>query len=198
MTIKCVLFDTDGVIVCYGEMFSERISRENNINSEDIAPFFKEIFVPKCMIGQADLKEEVVSWLPRWKWEGDVDSLLKYWFDSEKKINNDVKELIVKLRKSGVKCYLATNQDKYRTEYLRNEMGFGKLFDGIFSSAYLGCKKPSQDFYSEVYNELGESFSKDEILYIDDEEKNVNAGLEFGFKVVLFKNISDLDGVFDE
>jgi len=36
------------------------------------------------------------------------------------------------------RSYLATNQEKYRTAYLLDQMGFGRQFDGIFSSAYVG------------------------------------------------------------
>lgn len=194
MSIKYVLFDTDGVIVNSSEMFSKKLARENNIPDEDIFPFFKEIFIPKCMIGAADLKQEVVSWLPKWKWKGTVDELLQYWFKSEHNINTKVTEYISSLREKGIKCYLATNQEKYRTQYLKKEMGFAELFDGVFSSAELGCKKPSLEFYSKVFDKLSQDtkVTKEEILYIDDEEPNIEAAKQFGFNVIHFKSIKDL------
>lgn len=193
--IKCILFDTDGVVVNSKEMFSERISRENNIASEDIIPFFTEIFVSKCMVGKADLKKEIVPWLAKWKWKGTVDELLKYWFDAENNVDQQVVDFVKVQRKKGIKCFIITNQEKYRTDYLRKEMGFAKLFDGVFSSAELGCKKPAQEFYGQVFAELQKTFNldKEEIVYVDDDLSNVESGEKFGFKVIHFHSIDDLN-----
>ena len=190
--IRCILFDTDGVVVNSKEMFSEKISRENNIASEDIVPFFTKIFCPKCMVGEADLKKEVVPWLHKWKWKGTVDELLKYWFDAENNVDKQVVDFIDVQRKKGIKCFIVTNQEKYRTNYLRREMGFSKLFDGVFSSAELGCKKPTLEFYEKVFVDLQKEFDKKEILYVDDDLPNVEAGRKFGFEVIHFHSIKDL------
>ncbi len=196
--IKCVLLDNDGVIVNSSEMFSEKLSRENDIPAEDIVPFFKDIFSPKCMIGHADLKEELTPWLTKWKWETTVDELLNYWFTSEHNVNEEVANFVRKIRSEGIKCYLVTNQEKYRTDYLKKEMGFDELFDGVFSSAELGCKKPSLEFYQKVFERIRKELdlTKDEVLYVDDEMKNVAAGNEFGFRAIHYRSFDNLQNAF--
>ena len=189
-----MLFDTDGVVVNSKEMFSEKISRENNIHSKDIVPFFTEIFVPKCMVGEADLKKEIIPWLDRWKWKGTVDEILNYWFEAENCIDNQVIEFVKSQREKGVKCFIVTNQEKYRTDYLRKEMGFSQLFDGVFSSAELRCKKPSPKFFELVFLDLQKKFNfdKKEILFVDNDLENVRAGQKFGFEVLHFNSVKDL------
>ncbi len=194
MAIKCVLFDNDGVVVNSPEMFSEKLARQNHIPAKDIAPFFKKIFLPKIMIGKADLKKELKPWLKKWKWRGTVDELLQYWFESEHNINKLLIKHVLALKKNGVKCYLLTNQEKYRTKYLREEMEFAKIFDGIFSSSELGCKKPSPQFYKKIFSEINKNskISKPEILYIDDDKICVTAGKKFGFNSALYVGVKKL------
>jgi putative hydrolase of the HAD superfamily len=73
-------------------------------------------------------------------------------------------------------------------------MGFGNLFDGIFSSAYIGYKKPSKEFYEKIFFEIShEGLLKEDIFYIDDEERNIIAGKEFGFNSFHYKNFKELE-----
>ena len=117
--IKIFLFDADGVVIIPSERFSDRFSREFNVDYEEkIPPFFENDFEP-CLTGRADLKEIIKPYLKRWGWKKSVDELLEYWFENENHIDERVIEVIKKLRAIGIKCYLATNQEKYRTQYLR-------------------------------------------------------------------------------
>ena len=92
--------------------------------------------------------------------------------------------LIEKLRQNSIGCYLVTNREKYRIEYMRDIMGFGKLFDGIFSSAEIGCKKPQPEFYEAVIRKLG--VPKADVLCVDDTVSNVDNAKSFGLESHLF------------
>lgn len=118
-------------------------------------------------------------------WEKSVEELLRYWFKSEHKVDENIIEAIKKLRQRGIKCYLATNQEKYRTEYFIHQMGLGRVFDGIFSSASIGAKKPEPAFFSHIKKSLA-AVQGSEILYWDDAEENVKAAREFGFKAEVY------------
>ena len=193
MSIKVVIFDNDGVLIKEVEMFSTRLIKERNLDKRQVDRFFKEIFVPLCSIGKADLREELEKVLPLWGIDDDVDSILKYWFECENNVDKNIKDLILRFREKGIKCYLATNHEKYRVDYMIKYWGFGQLFDGIFSSGYLGVKKPEEEFYKKVYSQISkEKINKNEILYIDDEEKNIIAGKRFGFNGFLYKNFDEL------
>jgi len=190
--IKTIIFDSDGVIT-NAEMFSVQLQKQYQINASKLLSFFNGIF-KQCVIGKADLKEELAKYIKLWGWQGTVDELTDFWFKSEHKIDESVIEYIDELKKEGVRCYMATNQEKYRAQYLTNEMGFGKLFKKIFFSGYLGCKKPERKFFEIVFDEINKdgNLSKGEILFCDDDQENVDGAQKFGFVSYLYKNLDDL------
>jgi putative hydrolase of the HAD superfamily len=164
MNKKCILFDADGVII-HTEMFSVQYQKEFDVPMDVLLPFFKGVF-KDCLIGKVDLKQVIQPYLSQWNWVGDVDGFLQYWFKAEHNVDERMVSLITELRKNAVYCYLATNQEKYRTEYMRKEMGFGDIFDGIFSSADIGCKKPDREFYEFIFREVAKKgVSKEQIFW---------------------------------
>ena len=114
---------------------------------------------------------------------------------AEHKINQQVIDLISKLRKNAVSCYLTTNQEKYRTQYMRNEMGFNNVFDGIFSSAEIGSKKPDREFYEFIFREVAKKgITKDQIFYIDDTASHVESAEEQGIDSYLYTDFEEFSG----
>ncbi|MDP2873822.1 MAG: HAD hydrolase-like protein [bacterium] len=186
--IKTIIFDTDGMIIHREMYFSERFSKEFNIPLEKILPFFKNEF-QSCLIGKADLKIELQNYLPSWGWEKSVEELLSYWFTHESDLDKALLESVKQLRERSFKCYLDTNNDQYRTQYLLDTLGLKKMFDGVFSSAELGYLKPQDEFWAAVHDRLGKP-AKSEVLVWDDDEKNVESAKKFGF---LAKQYSDLN-----
>ena len=199
MQYKVILFDADGVTIDSGLMFSQILERDYNIPLEKMLPFFTGVF-QECMFGQADLKIELEKVKDEWGWKKTIDELLEEWFAFENKPNKEMFALIKRLRENGVKCYLATNQEKYRGDYLRKEMGFDKLFDGLFISAEIGYKKKEPKFFEEVYTSLNEAgrmplsvlLEKNEILFIDNEEENIDSAIKFGIDTHLFTDMTKL------
>ncbi len=191
MKKKHILFDTDGVIV-HSEMFSVQYQKETGITADEMLPFYKGVF-GQCITGQADLKEEIKPWLAKWKWEGTVDEFLKRWFNAENNVDDRVIDLIKKLREAGFGCHLATNQEKYRTAFLKDEMGFAELFDTIYSSAELGCKKPNPEFYKHILDDLNKRFgtAPEDVIYLDDDEENVAAAHKLEIKAIQYREFSD-------
>lgn len=182
--IKAIIFDTDGTIIHREMYFSERFSKEFNVPLEKILPFFKNEF-QLCLVGKADLKVELQKYLPLWGWTKSVDELLAYWFTNESDVDKGLIESVKQLRTRGFKCYLDTNNDKYRTQYLLDNLGLKNLFDGIFSSAELGYLKPQNGFWAAIHDRLGKP-AKPEVLVWDDDEKNVESAKSFGFQSELY------------
>ena len=174
--IKAILFDNDGM-VNLSEYFSLMYAKDYGIDPDKITPFFKTDFAP-CLTGEADLKEQLVSWLPKWGWHRSVDEFLAYWFEKEKNVDPKMVELIAKLRRAGVVCCLATNQEKYRTNFLRHDCGYKKIFNRIFSSAKMGMKKPSSEFFQKIIQTL--ELNPNEIQFWDDKQENINAARTLG------------------
>ena len=192
MKTKCILFDADGIII-NSEKFSIQYQKEFGVSNDEMLPFFNGEF-QKCLVGKADLKELVEPWLSKWKWDGTVEEFLEFWFKAEHKIDEEVAEIIEKLKKKGVKCFLATNQEKYRTKYMKKDMGFEGLFDYVFSSAEIGFKKPQKEFYEKVLKELKKKYGieTDEIIFFDDSQGHINEAKKLGIDGRLYKGVEIL------
>ena len=75
-------------------------------------------------LGKADIKDALKKYLPPWGWKKSADEFLEYWFKFDSVLNREMLKSIKDLRKSGIKCYLATNNEKYRVEYFENVLKF--------------------------------------------------------------------------
>ncbi len=188
---KAILFDADGVVID-AEMFSVQYQEKYNVSNDEMVPFFKGDF-QKCVMGQLDLVEAVTPWLAKWKWEGTPEEFLHYWFSAEHSVDEQMIETIKKLRKKGIKCYLVTNQEKYRAQYLKEQMGFDKLFDDMFLSGDIGYKKPDREFYEFILNNLKNKYEihSQEIMFFDDDQRNVDAAKNCGIDAYFYKNFEE-------
>ncbi len=187
--IKAIFFDLDGVVVSHAKIFSDYLQEEYGIDKESQLEFFKGEF-QDCLVGKADLKEEIIPYMQKWGWKGSVEDLLDYWFDVEAKTDERVLAMVQKLRERGIKCYLATNQEKYRTVYVANEMGLSKVFDGIFSSASVGYIKNNHKFFEIVLSEIGNP-KPEEVMFWDDSIENVEIAKSLGIKAELYIGFED-------
>lgn len=188
MAKKVILLDMDGLVIKRDKVFSIRISEKLNISINEVLPFFKNEF-QLCLVGKADLKKELKKYVTKWGWSLSIDELLKFWFEGEQEVNEQLLIKVSELRKNGLKIYLATNNEKYRVDYLWNTIGLKSYFDGIFSSAEIGLKKPDPEFYIKVLSLL--KTTPDSVIFMDDDEENVSSAKEVGMEARLYSGISD-------
>ena len=181
-----LVFDADGVIVS-GKKFSQHLEDDHGITRETTSDFFTGVF-NDCLEGKADLKEIIEPYLEKWGWGKSTDDFLDYWFDAEHSVDMELIEMIQELRKNGTKCFVATNQETYRTEYMRSKMNFDQWFDDIFSSAYFGVKKPHKSYYQQMIDKIGED--KQSIWFFDDTKENIDSANEFGINAVHYTDIN--------
>ncbi len=64
-----------------------------------------------------------------------------------------------------------------------DEMGFGAIFDKVYSSNFIGFKKPETQYYKYILDDLNEN--PDNIIFYDDSQANVESvklmGINFYF-----------------
>ncbi len=185
MKFDVVLFDADGMTL-NKVLFSEVAQKEYGLTWDVMRPFFKGVF-NDCKVGKADLKEELVKVLNDWGWKGTVEELVLYWFSIGDEVNTEIAALVKELRAQGTKCYLTSNQEKYRGEYLKNEKGLGRLFDGLFLSAEMGVMKENPEFFKIVLNSLGNP-NPSTVLLADDAEENLKSAESLGIKTFTYSN----------
>jgi len=194
-TVSTVLFDADGVVITPPFRFVAYLERELNLTMEHTQEYFNGPF-KDCIVGHADLKQSIAPFLPGWGWEAPLDDFLQRWLEEEHVINESMIPIIKMLRDKGVVCGLATNQERYRIEYMKTEMGFSKLFDEVFGSAELGAAKPDREFYQRVTDRL--EVTRGEILFWDDSMRNVHAAHEFGWQAEHFRTYEAFKSVMVE
>ncbi|GHO49401.1 hypothetical protein [Ktedonospora formicarum] len=75
-----------GGVLVIGDRWDRNLQRDYDITEE----MTKEFFITKfsaCVIGKADLKEEIAPFLRKWNWSGSVDGFLHYWFCGSRILN---------------------------------------------------------------------------------------------------------------
>jgi putative hydrolase of the HAD superfamily len=187
--ISTMLFDVDGVLVV-SEPFSVTLAREHGITTEMTAPFFRHGPFEQCLIGKADLKAEIASYLPAWGWRGSVEEFITLWFTSSQELDTALLAAIQRLRQDGIRCCLATNQERYRTDYLLTQMGLAGQFDGCFSSAHLGYMKDDPAFFRAVLRAFPGAQASD-ILFWDDFPPNVETARAVGLRAEVYTTFAN-------
>ncbi|HOZ36458.1 MAG TPA: HAD hydrolase-like protein [bacterium] len=167
--ITTIILDADGIVLHREMYFSDRLSKDFGVPPEKVIAFFKKEF-PLCTIGQADLKEELTKYIQEWNWHGTVDELIQYWFEHEQNIDQRIINHVQELKNKGIKCYLASDNEKYRTKYIYEQLGLKNYFDIIFSSSNIGFCKKQLEFWDAVHNQLGTP-EKSSVLVLDDDQK---------------------------
>jgi|SRR3989344_7934243 len=185
--VRNVILDGDGVAILRVNRFSDRLASDFGIRPEVTRPFFRDKY-PACRVGKADLKTELAAYYKGWGWKGTLDELLNYWFTKEGALNEPMLETVAALRKEGVRVFLSTDNEKYRTDYITNEFGMGARFDGILSSAYIGHSKAELEFWRYI-REKGVA-QPDESLVWDDEIENIESAKAEGFTALLYDGMA--------
>jgi putative hydrolase of the HAD superfamily len=192
--IKAIIYDGDGMVI-NSEVFYLQVLKEFGSKAEVLNDFYANEF-QLCLIGKADLKEEIKPYLVKLGWDKGVDEFIKYWFECEEKVDANIISTIVEIKEKGIKCYLASNQEKYRTEFVLGRIEFENVFDKIFFSSQIGYLKPQTEFFEYIEKELATlGIDKREIIFWDDREKNASIAREFGFNAEMYKNVEDYKNI---
>lgn len=186
--IKVILYDADGVLINAYMAFSQVLNRDYGISVEDTTSFFKGPFVD-CLNGNKDMRDVLPEYLKEWGWKGTLNSFLKLWFTTEHSIEKALIEHVDVLREQGIRCYVATNQEKHRAKYMLEDMSFKDHFDGLYASAHLGAKKPDFEFFNKILKEL--KVSPAEVLFWDDSAGHIKAASEVGMNAEHYKSLID-------
>lgn len=176
--IKAICFDADGVVISPQMQFAKNLADQHAISPAMTRHFFHGIF-SECLIGKAELSAVLPDYLQEWKWRGTVDAFMAAWLHYDDGVDTRLLDRIQELRQAGLRCCLATNQERNRAEYMKSKMGFQDHFDHLFFSCEVGCQKPDPAYFAHIENVL--KLEKQAILFWDDAEANVKAAREMGW-----------------
>ena len=86
---------------------------------------------------------------------------------------------------SGLKMAMLNNESGPLNDYRIETFGLAEYFDGFFSSAYIGMRKPEPRMFRAGAAML--HFRPEECAFIDDREKNCAAAAEVGMHAIQYK-----------
>lgn len=153
------------------------------VGAERAADLLADMFEAEkpAIRGDADVIEIVATVLGRYG--ADVDAEHVYdtvWRRIE--LPAQSRELVRRLRGSGLGVHLGTNQTRQRAAYMRDELGYDELFDVSCYSAEMGVSKPEAAYFRMALERIGARAG--EVLFVDDTLPNVEAAASVGLVAV--------------
>lgn len=185
-------------MIVNGERFSTRLERKYAVPISVTTSFFTGPF-QKCLVGELDLKSELDKVNRDW-WDGTPEQILDFWFDEKHNhIDDRFFVLFETLRKSGVLCLLATNNEKLRSDNLLYTRGLNDYFDRVFPSWFVRCKKPQKEFFDYIMGCLkGFGIAKEEVLFCDDDSENILGAISYGFNTHYYRDFHAFSKMLSE
>jgi len=121
-----------------------------------------------------------------------LEEFVAYWLEKDSVIDREVLAMADAWRKrTGGRCFAATNQEHYRVAYLRDQAGLGAHFDEIVYSAALGVCKPDRVFFTSAQARMGVTTAQS-ILFVDDSAANVDGARMAGWRAMLYRGPESL------
>jgi putative hydrolase of the HAD superfamily len=187
--IKAILFDADGVL--QRPTVSWREALMPVLGAADVAevdPFLRDILETESahLCTQSGFDAALMETLARWNCSerfADTAQAL-----NSIRLHDDVIEVVRALRRAGMPCHIASNQQAGRAQHMSERLGYKALFVEEFYSCRLGLAKPDVAYFNRVLELLG--LPSQRVLFIDDRVENVDAARRAGLAAVVYSGES--------
>ncbi len=186
---RIVCFDLDGVTVAEHERFSNRLVTRQGPEIQDAVNEYFSSYFGAVMKGEASLSDTITPYLSKFNWDGDANSLMRFWFDGEKDPVQPVLDLARSIRDSGTPTYVVTDNPAERTDELWEEL-LKEYFTGKYVSGETGLKKSKPDLWSRIASDTAVSLGN--IFFTDDDPENVSVAQSAGVKATVYANPEQL------
>jgi HAD superfamily hydrolase (TIGR01509 family) len=131
----------------------------------------------------------------RYKLEIDFEEFKEIWNPIFRE-DSEVNDIILYLKGKGYPLFLLSNTNELHFTYITELYPIVHSLDEWILSFEIGAKKPKQRIYDEIFNRT--DVERNEVLYIDDIGRYVEAGRGFGLQAMVFKGAGDLWKVIKE
>ncbi len=184
MPIKALMVDVDGVLVDGrpedGRHWNTSLEEDLGFTADALQEQFFTPYWENIVLGRVGLVEHLTTALRQIAPDASPAAVVSYWFERDSRVVAPLLLELSRVRSTGIRVYLATNQEHLRAAYLMDNLGLAEHVDGIFYSARLGAKKPDAEFFARVEAAVG--LPGDEMLLIDDSRQNIEAALKAGWR----------------
>ena len=186
--IKNIIFDIGGV------MFDDSTQNISNILKKDASELCKKVYGKSfvdCVLGN----QEVSDYIETFKNDSDYEAI-KYILGKDNlhisyPLMKDNFDYISQLKDKGYNLYILSNIAKESYEHVKSTIDIDKVFKGGVYSYQEKLLKPDRKIYELIVDRY--YLNKNETMFFDDKQKNVDAACEFGLKGVLFRTIEDIE-----
>jgi putative hydrolase of the HAD superfamily len=191
-----LVLDIDGVVSLAQsggpQPWHATLKQDLGLDYEEIdREFFRGAF-DEVLRGHLDLHVALHGYLDSKGIADRREEFVAYWFAKDAVIDRAVlAEADAWRKRTGGRCFAASNQEHYRVAYLRDEAGLGAHFDDIVYSAALGVCKPDRVFYTSAQARMGISAAQS-ILFVDDRAANVDGARMAGWRAMLYRGPESL------
>lgn len=195
MTIRVLMVDVDGVVVVHPDPagWAAGLERDLGLSKAGLQAAFFAPHFGEVMVGRAPLRERLEPVLAKVAPHLTCQALIDYWFENDAHLDHGLLDQLAACRAQGLQLHLATLQEHERAGYLWRTLGLRDRFDAIHYSADLGWAKPADGFYAEIERRAG--FAPEEIFFIDDKAKNVEAARRRGWGAAVWTGRDRLDAL---
>jgi len=186
--LRALLWDADGVLQHTPVGWVEALDEAGGPGFAE-AVFAAEV---AAMRGAEPLRLTLQRVLDGWPDpRADVATLLTLW--ERAVVDEDAMQLVEQVRRAGVTCALATNQQDHRRAWMRDHLGHDERFDRVYYSCELGVAKPEAEFFERILDDLG--LDAGEVGFVDDSRANVDAATGVGLRAVWHQPTSGVEAL---
>jgi putative hydrolase of the HAD superfamily len=181
--IQAIVFDADGVLVKPPSWFVTRAHELYSVPKDEFMAFIHGEF-KRCTTGELDLEVVLVPLLESWRVPVSIPEFIQAWLEHENVLDPGMLNEISLLRAMRLPCFVGTNQERNRANFMRLEMGLQTDTDGVFASCDLGARKPERAFFDRLAERL--NLEPTSLLLIDDSHENVAGARAAGWNAEHF------------
>jgi putative hydrolase of the HAD superfamily len=192
------------VVFDYGEVISLSPNEQDRAVLLATADADPELFWQSYWAHRDDLDHGVLSIRDYWKRIGEdlaqpfsESRIQELWladFRSWLSVNPEVFDVLAELHAGDTRMALLSNAGfDFASPFRFSPMA--RFFERVFISAELGMRKPYQEIFDEVAEELG--IVPAEMIFIDNKQENVDGAAAFGATSHLFVTVAGLRDFLD-
>lgn len=189
--IKNIVFDLGNVLLDFDPAsYLESLGYKNQLKQDLKAAVFETEEWLLLDRGEIEEKEAIRSWKeknPNLK--SEITNIISDW-EKMLKIKKDSLEILKNLAAKNYEMYILSNFPKKAFAYVTAKYDFFEYFKGQIISYQVKMIKPDAEIYQHLLQKF--NLKPAETLFIDDSQKNIEAALKQGIRVIHFKNASTL------
>lgn len=185
--IKAVIFDLNKVIVTYDKT-NDYYIKELGIKRED---FWKnrEQNLEDYTLGKINLNEFLLLQLKQSKLSSDKLEVVKKLHDDGLRIVEGIIHILDVLFKR-YKLILMAGEGEESVDIKLNKFDLRKYFNKVYATYLSKMNKTETKFYQNILSE--NELKPSEVLFIDDQQRYIDAATSIGIKTIKFEDVSQL------